>query len=418
MKLLLLTLLLISLIAQAETRTEITLPNETDLLVQQFHSDNETLIIWVPSEYGLRSGSMPFAYNVQAEGVDIWMVDLHQTYMAPVGRNGFKTFEYEDIYWLIDYAVKQGWKNIYLGGESRAANLALKAARQWQIKQPDKPVLKGLVFFHPHLIDGYTEIGDKADYVKIAKESNLPIYLFQPQYSTKYLRSKELIKHLEVGGSQVFFHPLLGINGGYHLRPDDDLNEADIIEKAKAGERVARALKMLAFMPLPQTAANEYKGKLKKDSKREGYKLKAMQATTPPKLNIKDQFGKPFDLTDVKNEVVLINFWATWCGPCVEEIPSLMRLSKKMKGKPFKVVTVNIGETPKHVIDFFNVLKIKPNFEVLFDTDGKAVDDWKIYAYPSNYLLDKNHQIRYGYRGALHWDDENTVKIIEALIAE
>jgi hypothetical protein len=89
-----------------------------------------------------------------------------------------------------------------------------------------------------------------------------------------------------------------------------------------------------------------------------------------------------------------------------------------MEGKPFKVVTVDIGETKEHVTQFLKMLKIEPNFKVLFDTDGQAAKDWKIYAYPSNYILGKNHKVRYAFRGALEWDNADTIGVIERLIAE
>ena len=414
----LLCVLFFSAISQAEERTEIILANDSDILIQKFDSDGKTLLIWVPSEYGIRSGSIPFAYSVQYEGVDVWMVDLHQTYMVPTGRKGYEEFEHEDLYQLIEYAQKQGWKKIFIGGDNRAAGLALKAARQWQLNNPKSQALKGLVFFHPHLVDGYTEIGDKARYITIANETNLPFYLIQPEYSTKYMRSKELIAELEKGGSQVFFHPLKGLNGGYYLRPDEDLNDVNIKAKAKAGALVSSALKLLAVMPYPKAAAPKVVVAAKTEIKRAGYKLKEMTPVAAAPLKIKDEEGRVFNLDDLKGKVVLVNFWATWCGPCVEEIPSLVRLGKKMEGKPFKVVTVDIGETKEHVTQFLKMLKIEPNFKVLFDTDGQAAKDWKIYAYPSNYILGKNHKVRYAFRGALEWDNADTIGVIERLIAE
>ncbi len=376
------------------------------------------LLIWLPSEYGIRSGSAPFSQKIRDRGVDVWLVDLHQSYMVPTGRKSYGNFEYQDIYELISYAQKQGRKKIFIGGASRAAILALSAARHWQINNPETQEVKGLVLFHPHLVDGFTEIGDKARYLNIAKETNLPVYILQPQYSTKYFRSNELIEQLEVGGAQVFFHPVMGVNGGYHVRPDGDLTDLGIKEKSKVGERVVRALQVLEFVSYPPAEAPEFVRSVPEKRKARGTMLKPMAASQPPESTLQDQNGDLFDPKELRSQVVLINFWATWCKPCVEEIPSLIRLKEKMKGKPFKLLTVNIGESKEHVGKFFGKIEIQPNFEVLFDPEGVAAKNWNIYAYPSSYLLGKKYKIRYAYSGALQWDNVDTVTTVTSLIDE
>ena len=85
-----------------------------------------------------------------------------------------------------------------------------------------------------------------------------------------------------------------------------------------------------------------------------------------------------------------------------------------MKGKPFKVLAVNIGETREDIRLFLE--KIPINFDVLLDSNGNAVRDWKVYAYPSNYLIDREGKIRYAYRGALEWDAPEVVATIEGLL--
>jgi len=85
-----------------------------------------------------------------------------------------------------------------------------------------------------------------------------------------------------------------------------------------------------------------------------------------------------------------------------------------MQSKPFEILTVNIGEDSKVIKEFVN--KIKFDLPILMDADGIAVKDWKVYAYPSNYVLDKQGIIRYAYRGALEWDSENIVKTFEDLL--
>jgi thiol-disulfide isomerase/thioredoxin len=72
--------------------------------------------------------------------------------------------------------------------------------------------------------------------------------------------------------------------------------------------------------------------------------LKPWTGGPPPPLTLKDLEGKTHRLADYKGKVVLINFWATWCAPCVQEMPSIQRLKDKLAGRPFVVLAVNLDE--------------------------------------------------------------------------
>jgi predicted transcriptional regulator len=85
-----------------------------------------------------------------------------------------------------------------------------------------------------------------------------------------------------------------------------------------------------------------------------------------------------------------------------------------MKGEDFEILTVNIGEDKDTINEF--VIKVKFDLPILLDKDGIAVNDWKVYAYPSNFILDRYGEIRYAYRGALEWDSDSIVKAIEDLL--
>ena len=384
--------------------------------VLQFPSDRENLLIWLPSRYGVRPGNMRFAQSVQQEGIDYWLIDLHASYMALTGRKAYAQFDPQHVKELIDHAVSRGWRNIYIGGESRGAALAMRAARQWQLKNPGKAVLKGLLLFHPHLIDGHTRIGEQAVYHPIARATNLPVYVIQPQYNTKYLHSQDLIAQLETGGAPVFFHPLLGVRGGFHVRSGDPRSQRDAEERELIGQRIKTAITLLTRLPAPlqAAAAGETEPPTRPEAERSVDLLPTNLEEVSP-IRLYDERNRLFDLADHRGEVVLVNFWATWCRPCVKEISSLMRLIEHLEGQPFRVVTINIGESKAHVESFFDRLNIAPNFTVLFDLDGEVAKAWKVYAYPSNYLLNKHHKVRYGYRGALKWDEPRVVETIQAL---
>ena len=80
--------------------------------------------------------------------------------------------------------------------------------------------------------------------------------------------------------------------------------------------------------------------------------LKPWKGAGTPKLAGQDVQGKAFDLEGRRGKVVVLNFWATWCEPCRDELPSLERLQKARSGQPFEVVTVNFGEQPERIRTF------------------------------------------------------------------
>jgi len=134
---------------------------------------------------------------------------------------------------------------------------------------------------------------------------------------------------------------------------------------------------------------------------------------TPP-LVLKDLSGKTHDLKQYRGKVVLINFWATWCPPCRAEMPSMQRLKAKMAGKPFVILAVDMGEEESVVKNY--IREIKTDFTVLLDKDGRALKSWKVFAFPTSYVVDTQGKIRYGLYGASEWDAADKVQKISQLM--
>ncbi len=141
--------------------------------------------------------------------------------------------------------------------------------------------------------------------------------------------------------------------------------------------------------------------------------LKAVEGKiVAPSLVLKDLQGKQHDLKDYKGQVVLVQFWATYCGPCRKEMPSMNKMMKQMGDVPFKILAVDMGETKEEVDQF--VSEVKPEFTILMDEDGKSIEDWRVFAAPSNFIIDPDGYIRYTLFGGVEWD---SVELIEKLKA-
>lgn len=134
----------------------------------------------------------------------------------------------------------------------------------------------------------------------------------------------------------------------------------------------------------------------------------------PPPLTLRDLSGKTHRLADYRGQVVLVNFWATWCPPCVHEMPSMQRLQENMRGRKFVILAVNMGESEEDVRAFMK--KIGVNFPVLMDKDGEALRAWKVFAFPTSFVIGPSGDIRYSLFGAIDWDSPEVIEKIQALL--
>lgn len=142
--------------------------------------------------------------------------------------------------------------------------------------------------------------------------------------------------------------------------------------------------------------------------------LKPFAGGATPPLQLKDLGGTTHDLKNYRGQVVMVQFWATYCPPCLKEMPSMTRLKAKLAGKPFAILAVNMGETEKEVREFLG--KVKADFTILMDNDGKALAAWKVFVAPSTFLIDPQGKIRYVMQGGAEWDaPEYEQKIREML---
>lgn len=133
-------------------------------------------------------------------------------------------------------------------------------------------------------------------------------------------------------------------------------------------------------------------------------------------FNLPDFKDNRHSLSDYKGKVVLINFWASWCPPCITEMPELTRLKKQFTGQPFEILAINVGEKKYRVRKFTKLVNFK--LPVMLDTSSDTFRSWGVKTLPTSFLIDASGQVRYRVRGNPGWDQEKTLTIIEKLLAE
>lgn len=137
--------------------------------------------------------------------------------------------------------------------------------------------------------------------------------------------------------------------------------------------------------------------------------------TTPP-LELLSPAGKPLSLAQLRGKVVLVNFWATWCEPCVAEMPALQRLRQQLAPDGFEVLGVNYQEGPARIGPFVEKLAIR--FPIVRDDDGAAARAWDARVFPASFLIDRAGRRRYFCLGEVDWTSPALINTIRALIAE
>ena len=134
-----------------------------------------------------------------------------------------------------------------------------------------------------------------------------------------------------------------------------------------------------------------------------------------PALVLPDLGGRQHDLGSYRGQVVLVNFWASWCTPCLMEMPSMQRLATALKDKPFRLLAVNVKESRSKAWKFMNLLNV--TFTSLLDSKGEAAEAWNVQIYPTSYLIDADGRVRYVAYGAVEWDSAEIIKRIETLLS-
>ena len=124
--------------------------------------------------------------------------------------------------------------------------------------------------------------------------------------------------------------------------------------------------------------------------------------------------GAPLSLAELRGRVVLVNFWATWCKPCEDEMPAMERLYRTHRDAGFELLAISVGEAPEPVRTFRDRLGL--SFPILLDTDKSVAQAWQTFRYPESYLLDQRGVVVERYVGPRPWDREDYLARVGRLL--
>ncbi|MEW6002637.1 MAG: TlpA disulfide reductase family protein [Nitrospirota bacterium] len=133
-----------------------------------------------------------------------------------------------------------------------------------------------------------------------------------------------------------------------------------------------------------------------------------------PDFCLEDLKGKRVEFKSFRGKLVFLNFWATWCGPCKEELPSIDSLYQQFKEKDFVFLTISVDYGGIKVVKEF-IEKHRYTFPVLIDSKGKTLDLYKVKGIPSTFIIDKKGMIIGKAFGPRNWKGTEVISLLNRL---
>lgn len=394
--------------------------NQQDLSIRRIKSNfknntNNDLIIWVAPGFGTHQRAMDMSGKLASMGIEIWHVDLAESLFLPKSTSTMRNLSGKYLAELIEYAHAKTNKDITLLTRSYGAIPVLRAMRVWQLKNPNKTkknfYLKGAILFSPELYSKVPQLGLEPEFVNIIDATNMPLMIFQGGKRGNRWQLSKVIDKLQAGGSHAYSKILDGVNGVFYSK---DESEAALKQVELMPKKIKSTLVLLGKSKKPKYAA-KLKDQTIKKSQPLDIKLKPFKGnSTPHSLDLVDAFGKRLHKEHYQGKVTVVNFWATWCPPCVQEIPSLNHLRELMKNEKFELISVNYGEDKETVQKFMEQVNV--DFPVLLDPDGAQSAKWKVLVFPSTFVIGPDGKIKYGVNAAIHWDNDSVVSKLKTLL--
>ncbi|MEA3544358.1 MAG: TlpA disulfide reductase family protein [Thermodesulfobacteriota bacterium] len=134
-----------------------------------------------------------------------------------------------------------------------------------------------------------------------------------------------------------------------------------------------------------------------------------------PDFTLTDMEGQPVSLSQFRGKVVILNFWATWCPPCREEMPSMEQLYRENKDQDLVMLAVNVDENGKAAVTKF--LKRTPHsFPILLDSENIAQNAYGVFRFPESFIIDRNGIVVEKIIGGRDWMTGSVFKLVNFLL--
>jgi len=139
-----------------------------------------------------------------------------------------------------------------------------------------------------------------------------------------------------------------------------------------------------------------------------------MDGRPAPALQLENIDGKSWDINQARGHWLFIHFWASWCGPCRREMPTIQKLMETLHNERIEIVLVNTAETEDEVFSFLGI--VAPDLVPLMDTNGLVTQAWQPRGLPATFLVDPGGRIRYLALGGRNWSSPPYLGFLHRII--
>lgn len=387
----------------------VTASDDVEITVSRFPAQGEYLLVWLAPEYGFRKAHRSLADRFSEQNIEVWQTDIVEALFLPPGSSSLKQLDGKYVADLVEHAHTLTGKKIALVGDSYAAMNALLGARNWQGRNHTDRYLVGAVLFTPYSYAYIPPLGLPPEYLPIVESTNIPLVIFQAQNSGIVGQFDELLAKLRTNESPIYTQAVSNVMSLFY---EEEPTPAMLQSAQSIPVRTRQLLPVLARHGTPARPA-PLKKTLTARTGIDIYLKDFNGSSEPTAFTLTDINGNTFVKADFAGKVTVVNFWATWCPPCIEEIPSLNRLKEKMDGRAFELISINYAEDKEAVSSFME--KVKVDFPVLLDHDGATAHRWNVISYPSTFVIDRQGKFRYGVNAAIEWDTPELIQKLESL---
>lgn len=142
--------------------------------------------------------------------------------------------------------------------------------------------------------------------------------------------------------------------------------------------------------------------------------LMKLQGQDAPALILKNLDDESWDITQSRGHWVFLHFWASWCGPCREEMPTIQAIVEKFEDSNMEIVLVNTAESSDTVFEF--IAAVAPDLNPLVDADGQVTELWQPRGLPATFFVDPDGKLQYLALGGREWNKPIYLHFLENLI--
>lgn len=385
-------------------QTELEIGEETYTLTalkkEDHSSRSERLYLWIGEPAWPNNGDAMVVQGLSKTG-DVWYLDTPEALFLERSRITMRGLDGGFVTDLVNLATEQ-YSEVILVTLDVGAVPVLRGLRKWQEQASAslRSRFKNLILLYPSLFVNAPVAGETPELYPITFNSALPITILQPEQGAQANTIGISERALKMGGSLVNTIQVPIATDGYFKYQDIILMAKDAAQRIPkiSNDKIAR-LNQLNYqvakmdpieLNAPQSQIIAGMVKLKQPKPMQPFTLQSLEGQT---------IRVP---RDYQGKALLVNFWATWCPHCVEEIPSMNRALNQLDKTRFAMISVSYKDT-QQIMETF-VKKVNVDFPILMDYNGQISEQWKVFAYPSSFLIDANGKIQYAINSGSIWD--------------